>query len=629
MQQSAVVNVPGGMHEDLAAHIRSLAAERPMRRAVTHLIRGEEEGLSVTYAGLDHLARSVGALLQAKQARGERAILLFDAGIEPISAFLGCLYSSVIAVPLPAPLGGRIERHLSRIEKVVQDADVKFVLTTSQIMSHTQEVASKIPGLKGLAWIATDTLPDLAHQWKEEAVDESDVAYLQYTSGSTSDPKGVMISRKNLFRICEYDSALLEFPSKGAGTVCWMPYFHDAGLIEGLLVPLYNGLPVYVMSPMDFVAHPFRWLKAIDRYRASHSAGPNCAFEMCVKKTTPEQRKTLDLSSWRRASISAEPINSGTIQRFLEAFAPCGFDAGAMSPAWGLAEATLAVTATPGFTFHMLNAADLEQNRIVYNTGEGCARTMVGCGRITPGSCGVDLQIVDPETCKPAPAGTVGEAWVSGETIALGYWHRPQETADIFHGQMVGGDGKRYLRTGDLGFMAGDEFVFTGRLKDLIIVEGRNHYPQDIEKTVEESHSALRRGCSIAFSLEEDGQAKVVVVAEVSRDWRVDDAPAQANDLRLPVSRKEIDKAIRKEVSEEHQIRVHQVVLISAGTIPKTTSGKLQRARCRQEFLARASLAKQEKPVFPSLADLPGLPVADQFPNGIALPARQRVATVS
>jgi acyl-CoA synthetase (AMP-forming)/AMP-acid ligase II len=631
MQHFALESVLVASHEDLGAHIRSVAAEMPARRAVTHLIRGEEEGPSVTYADLDRLARSLGALFQAKQAQGQRAIMLFDAGVEPIAAFLGCLYSRVVAVPLPAPLSGKIERHLPRVEKVVKDADVKFVLTTTQIMNHVQELASKIPAFKQLEWIVVDSLPDLSDEWEEPLIHENDLAYLQYTSGSTSDPKGVMISHGNLLRICEYDSALLEFPNKGTGTVCWMPYFHDAGLIEGLLVPLYNGLPVYVMSPLDFVAHPVRWLKAIDHYRASHSAGPNCAFELCIRKTTPEQRKTLDLSSWRRASIAAEPISSGTIERFLDAFGPCGFSPEAMSPAWGLAEATLAVTATPGCTLHVLNAADLEQNRVVYSTGKGPARTMVGCGSVTQGPWTVDVKIVDPETFKPSLAGTVGEAWVSGEMIALGYWNRPEETAATFHAQIAGGNGKRYLRTGDLGFMAGDEFVFTGRLKDLIIVEGRNHYPQDIEKTVEASHPALRPGCSIAFSLEEDSQVQVIVVAELNKEWRVDDLSSpQTDDSRVPVSRKEIEKAVRREVAEEHQIRVHSVVLIPTGTIPKTTSGKLQRGGCRQKFLAGALSQKPEQAHLPSLTDsVPNLPGPDQYPKTAVLSGRRRMPTLS
>ena len=573
--------------QDFGAYMRSVMAKVPLRTAVTHLVRGEEEEASITYAELDRVARSLGALFQSKGAQGERAIMLFDAGLGPIQAFLGCVYARVIAVPLPAPLSGKVERYLARVETVVKDADVKFVLTTTQFLQQLKRMASGIPAFQDIEWIAIDTLPDMAVEWQPEPIRETDIAYLQYTSGSTSVPKGVMISHRNLIKICEYDGELLEYSSKGTCSVCWMPYFHDYGLIEGLLIPLFNGLTVYTMSPLDFVQNPVRWLNAINRYRASHSAGPNFAYELCVKKTTPEQRSAVDLSCWIRAGIAAEPINSGTVERFLKTFESHGFRPETWSPSWGLAEATLVVTATTGATFHVLNAADLEQNRIVHSKGNGAARTMVGCGKILKGPWNVNVRIVDPETRKPSPAGTVGEVWVSGDLIAQGYWKRPAETETTFRAQIRGKENEYFLRTGDVGFMsADDELVFTGRRKDLIIVEGKNHYPQDIEKTVETTQPAVRPGNSIAFSLEEDGQVQIIVVAELNKEYRLADIAARPEDKRIPVSHKEIEKAIRREVAEEHQVRVHQVVLIPSGTIPKTTSGKLQRSGCRQKFLA-------------------------------------------
>jgi acyl-CoA synthetase (AMP-forming)/AMP-acid ligase II len=576
----------GAVYEDFGAYLRSVMAKMSTKLAITHLVRGEEDGPSLTYAELDRTARSLGAFFQAQGAQGERAIMLFEAGVEPIAAFLGCVYGRVIAVPLPAPLSGRVDRYLPRVENVVKDADVKFVLTTTQIMQQLQALASKIPAFQSVEWIPMDTLPDLADDWKEEPIRETDIAYLQYTSGSTSVPKGVMISHRNLIKICQYDSEVLEYSTKGTQTVCWMPYFHDYGLIEGLLIPLFNGLSIYTMSPLDFVQNPVRWLSAISRYRASHSAGPNFAYELSVKKITPEERKAFDLSCWRRAGIAAEPINSGTIERFIKTFGPYGFRPETMSPSWGLAEATLVVTGASGSTLHVLNAADLEQNRIAYSTGDGFSRTMVGCGKVWKGPWNVSVRIVNPETCEPAPAGTVGEVWVSGDLVAQGYWNRPVETAATFQAQISGEEREYFLRTGDVGFMAGDEFVFTGRRKDLIIVEGRNHYPQDIEKTVETTQPAIRRGNSIAFSLEEDGQVQIIVVAELNKEYRLAEVASGPNDTRIPISQKEIEKAVRREVAEEHQVRIHQVVLIPSGTIPKTTSGKLQRSDCKQRFLA-------------------------------------------
>ena len=573
-------------HQDFGAHIRSVMAAAPGQLAIRHLLRGEEEGPGLTFGDLDRAARSLGALFQARRAQGERAIMLFETGVEPIAAFLGCLYARVVAVPLPAPLSGKVERYLARVENVVKDAQVRFVLTTNSIMQRLQILASKIPAFSQIEWIAMDTLPDMADRWGEEPIRETDLAYLQYTSGSTAMPKGVMISHGNLLKVCEYNSKLLDYAATGNCTVCWMPYFHDAGLIEGLLIPLYNGRAVYTMSALDFIQNPVRWLNAIHHYRATHSAGPNFSYELCVRKTTAEQREKLDLSCWKKASVAAEPISKGTIERFLNTFVPCRFTPKAMAPAWGLAEATLGVTAGTGANFYTMNAADLEQNRVVYSTGEAPARSLVGCGKVLSGSWTVNIRIVDPETCQPVPAGSVGEAWVSGDLIAQGYWNRPVETAATFQAQIHGEDGEYFLRTGDLGFMAGDEFVFTGRLKDLIIVEGKNHYPQDIEQTVEKCHPALRAGCSIAFSIEGDAQVQVIVVAELNtREFRLEEEPAQLDDVRIPVSHKEITRRVVREVAEEHQIRVHKVVLIPANTIPKTTSGKPQRSNCREKYL--------------------------------------------
>lgn len=571
-------------YQDLGSHIRSLVEEAPESQALTHLIRGEEEGASVSYGQLDGMARSLASLFQSKKAQGERALMLFNAGIAPVAAFLGCLYGRVIAVPLPAPEGARIHRYMPRVAAVVRNADIRFVLTTIDILRSLQEATQGLPAFRNIEWITVDALPEMSHEWTEETVEEGDLAYLQYSSGSTSTPKGIMITHGNLRKICEYDGAMLNFSKRDGRAICWTPYFHDYGLIEGLMVPLYHGLPIYIMSPFDFVSKPLRWLNAIHRYRATNSSGPNFAYELCVRKTTPEQRMALDLSCWRTASCGGEPISSVTVESFLAAFAPCGFRPEAFHPIWGLAEATLAVTGRSGATFHRLIGAKLEQNVVEYGSDAGPVRTMVGCGKVLKNTGDMEIQIVDPVTRLPAPVGTVGEVWVRGELVAQGYWERPADTGELFHAQIAGGNGDHFLRTGDLGFMAGDEFVFTGRYKDLIIVEGKNHYPQDIEKTVEGSHSALRPGCSIAFSVETDADVRVVVVVELSKEIRIGEAGSDVS--RRYVPRKEIEKAIRSEVAEEHQIRITDIVLIAPNTIPKTSSGKVQRNACRQLFLS-------------------------------------------
>lgn len=585
MQQTTLEKAQTETYRDLGAHIRTIVAGAPTRRALTHLVKGEHPGATLTYAALDRAARSVAALLQARKAQGERALMLFNAGIDSVTAFLGCLYARVVAVPLPAPFSGRVHRYLPRVEAVVKDANVRFVMTTSDILRQLQELAAKIPAFREVEWIAMDSLPDRSEEWKREAIQDSDLCYLQYTSGSTSTPKGVMISHGNLMRICEYDSRLLDLSPGEHCAICWMPYFHDYGLIEGVLVPLFNGYQVYIMSPLDFVQNPIRWLNAINRYRATVSSGPNFAFELCVRKSTPQQRAVLDLSCWRTASCAAEPINSGTVKRFLDSFVPCGFHPEAFYPAWGLAEATLLVTGKSGAVFYDLDAAKLEQDRIRVANGSGPFRTMTGCGIPLSHLFDVDVRIVNPETFLPSAPEEVGEIWVGGGLVAQGYWNRPEETAAIFHAQIHGVTGKKFMRTGDLGFIAGDELVFTGRRKDLIIVEGRNHYPQDIEKTAEASHPALRPGCSIAFSLEQDGEVRVVLVAELNKEYGIEGTSGTGEAQRI-VSRREVEAAIRMEVSEDHQIRVHHIELVQPNTIPKTSSGKLQRSACRQKFLS-------------------------------------------
>ena len=578
-------------HPDLVSRFRAVAAAFPHHPAVSFLVRGEEIGESCTFAGMDRRARALAGLFQQKGAAGRRAIVLFEAGVEIISAFLGCVYAGVIAAPLPAPLQGSVERYLARVSNVSVDGDIAYVLTMTPILEKLRDMAANMPGLQSAEWIAVDTLdPALADQWIPPAVDERDLCYLQYTSGSTSNPKGVMITHRNLTKIIEYNGAIMGYVTNGTATVCWMPYFHDFGLIEGLLIPLAHGMPVYLMSPLDFVQRPVRWLNAIHRFRASHSSGPNFAFDLCVRKTTAEERAVLDLSCWRRANTAAEPIRSATIDLFIKTFAPHGFDPPVLSPGWGLAEATLVVTAAErGAVLYHLDASALEQNTALPARDGHASRTLVNCGKVLAGDWDVEVKVVIPETGRELRDGEIGEVWVAGDLVAAGYWNHPAKTEHTFGAHVEGDPERRYLRTGDLGFMDKGELVFTGRRKDLIIVEGRNHYPQEIEKTAEAAHAALRPGCSIAFSVETEAQPRLVLVCELNRGYLLEGmgAPEQASVL---VHRAEIERAIRREVSEEHQLRVHEVVLIPAGLIPKTTSGKLQRSGCKAKYL-RGELA--------------------------------------
>ncbi|MBD1903169.1 fatty acyl-AMP ligase [Trichocoleus sp. DQ-A3] len=554
--------------------LRWRALQQPEKVAYTFLIDGKKEGSQLTYAQLDRQARAIAALLQQHNARGERALLLYPQGLEVIAAFCGCLYAGTIAIPVPPPEAGRLKRTLPRLQAIAKDAQASLVLTTSGILSLVEEYDEKIPEFQAMSWIDTEQVDlSLAETWQDPSVTSDMLAYLQYTSGSTSTPKGVMLSHSNvMFHSANLQKACGYTPD--SVTVAWMPYFHDYGLVEGLIQPLYNGIPCYVMSPFAFIKRPFHWLQAISRYKVTHSQGPNFAYDQCVRRITPEQRATLDLSSWRAAGNAAEPINPQVMESFYETFAPSGFQWNAFCPAYGLAEATLLVsfsaqTATP--VLCNLDPAALEKNRIVpASKNQDIVRTVVGCGTKV---CDTKIAIVHPEKFTRCAADEVGEIWVSDPSVAHGYWQRPEESERTFRARIPDTNEGPFLRTGDLGFLKDGELFITGRIKDLIIIRGTNHYPQDIEWTVQESHAALRPEHGAAFSVMVNGEERLVIVQEVERHTQNLDT-------------NEVMGAIRQVVSEQHELQVYAVVLVKPGSILKTSSGKIQRQGCRAAFLA-------------------------------------------
>jgi 1-acyl-sn-glycerol-3-phosphate acyltransferase len=450
----------------------------------------------------------------------------------------------------------------------------------------------KRPGFQALRWLATDNVADdLAEEWREPAVSGNTLAFLQYTSGSTAAPKGVMVSHSNLLHNSAYIKEACDLTADSVA-VTWLPPFHDMGLIDGIIQPLYTGFPCFLMPPQAFLQRPVRWLQAISRYRAIHSGGPNFAYELCIRKITPEQCTTLDLSSWCSAYNGAEPIRKGTLERFAEAFGAYGFRLRFFYPCYGLAEATLMVSGgllKDEPVFCTVQAAALEQNQSVEAPKQQQhVRTLVGCGRAIPDT---EILIVRPELLTQCSPGEVGEIWVSGPSVAQGYWNRPEETEQTFWAYLADTGEGPFLRTGDLGFLKDGELFVTGRLKDLIIVGGRNHYPQDIELTVEQSHPALRSSGCAAFSVDVADEECLVVVAEVERHYqpgrsRQDGEPSFNPKGCLPPNVEGIVRAIRRAVVEEHDVRVHTVLLLKAGSIPKTSSGKIQRHACRAGFLA-------------------------------------------
>lgn len=548
------------------------ALQQPEQRAYTFLIDGKVEGPNLTYADLDCKARSIGTLLQQHRARGERALLLYPQGLEVIAAFCGCLYGGVIAIPVPPPEAGRLKRTLPRLREIAKDAQASFVLTTSTILSLVEEFREQIPEFQTMRWIDTEQVGlELAEEWQDPAVSSDMLAYLQYTSGSTSTPKGVMLSHGNLM----FHSAYLK---KACGytpdsvTVTWMPYFHDYGLVEGLIQPLYNGTPCFVMSPFAFIKRPIHWLQAISHYQGTHSQAPNFAYDQCALRILPEQCFTLDLTSWLAAGNAAEPINPKVMEKFFAAFEPYGFRWHAFCPAYGLAEDTLLVSSNPQTEAPVLcklDGAALEKNRIVnISNHDNVVRTVVGCGRLI---CDTKVAIVDPETLTRCASDEVGEIWVSDPSVAQGYWNRLEETERTFRAHLADTGEGPFLRTGDLGFLKDGELFITGRIKDLIIIRGSNHYPQDIEWTVQQSHPALRTEHGAAFSVDVDGEERLAITQEIERHY-------QALDVD------EVVEAIRQAVAEYHELEVYAVLLLKAGSILKTSSGKLQRQACRASF---------------------------------------------
>ncbi|WP_437675091.1 amino acid adenylation domain-containing protein [Sorangium sp. So ce131] len=563
----------------LVALLQRRAEQRPTAHAYTFLLDGELDARSMTYGELDRRARAIAASLGPHAPAGERALILVPPGLDFIAAFFGCLYAGCIAVPVPLP---QRKRGLLRVLAIARDCRPRVVLTTELFLAAVEQLREdpSLAELSALRCLAVDNLPDgLEGGFCPPRVTDATVAFLQYTSGSTGAPKGVVLTHGNL--LCNELMIQRAFGhTEESVIVGWLPPHHDMGLIGNILQPLYMGVPCVQLAPEHFLMRPYRWLAAISRYRATTSGGPNFAYELCVSKIPPEQRADLDLRSWKVAFNGAEPVRAATLDRFADAFAPSGFRRDVFYPCYGLAEATLLVTGGAPEAPPVVRAVDraaLEQGRAVFDPLDPldplgprdpeAGLALVGCGRSPAGE---QVAIVDPETRAPCADERVGEIWVAGPSVAQGYWERPEDTASTFGARLSTGEGP-YLRTGDLGFLSAGELYVTGRLKDLIIVRGRNLYPQDIELTAEQSHPGLRAGGGAAFSVDLDGEERLVVVQELSRRASADLADVAA--------------AVRAAVADRHEVTPHEVVLIKPGSLPRTTSGKVQRKECRARLL--------------------------------------------
>lgn len=553
----------------LPAVLQWRATNQPSELAFTFLVDGEDETLSFTYAELDREARAIATALERLAPRGSRALLVFDSGLDYIAALYGCLYAGIVAVPVYPPDPFRIDRTLPRLQSIVADAQAELLLATQATLSWAESLFRSVPGLKTL--VATDTISrsQSSRRIDQPAIKSNDLAILQYTSGSTGAPRGVVISHANLTANLLRIERTID--RDGVVAVLWLPAYHDMGLIGGIFMPVFAGRRMILMSPVSFMQRPLRWLKAISNYRGWTTAAPNFAYDLCTRKISREERRSLDLSSLSVALNGAERVSEETMDRFVEAFGPCGFRREAFFPSYGLAEATLMVAGGPIETAPVIRSFDAEklEHGVAALAAEGDrASRLVGCGQSVYGQ---RVVIADPASGRRLPERRVGEIWVSGPSIGRGYWNRPEESAATFGAHLADSNEGPFLRTGDLGFFDEGELFVTGRVKDLIVIWGRNLYPQDIEHTVLHCNEVLKPDGGAAFSIDVGGEERLVIVQEVLRPKRIDPAA--------------LIETIRRRVVEEHGAPVYAVALILAGTLPKTSSGKTRRGACRERFL--------------------------------------------
>jgi acyl-CoA synthetase (AMP-forming)/AMP-acid ligase II/fatty-acid desaturase len=523
------------------------------------------ESARVSFAELHGRAITIAAHLKERIEPGAPVLLVLPTGLDFIEALFGCMYAGAIGVPCAYAV-----RDIGRLASIVASSGSSVILTNE--VSDTTRRAMPVD-LEPLTWLSVTDIPDDAGtSWRPPALAADSIAYLQYSSGSTGDPKGVMVSHGNLVHNLRMMAEAFSHDPKHTTIVTWLPLFHDMGLIGNVLEAAYLGVTCVLLSPTSFLKRPILWLQTIDRYRATFSGAPNFAYELCVRRITDAERNTLDLSSWEVAFNGSEPVRAEVIDAFSERFAPRGFRREAVYPCYGLAEATLFVSGrgrSVAPTSLRFDRIRLEQDCAILSD-DPTARVLVNCGHEWSGQ---QIFIVDPERRAPVKQGQIGEIWVAGPSVAKGYWRQPAASAQTFVTALNGVGEGNYVRSGDLGLLHNGELYVTGRLKDLIIIRGRNHYPEDIERTVFASNAALRSGCCAAFAVDVDGEERLVVVQELSREFRDD------------FDEDKIRGDVMEAIAAVHQVRLHALVLIAQGAIPKTSSGKIRRRACRAAFL--------------------------------------------
>ncbi|MEX2493020.1 MAG: amino acid adenylation domain-containing protein [Nitrospirales bacterium] len=560
-------------HTALSHILFQWAATQPDRLAFTYLGDGITPSQTLTYRALHHRAQVIAEHLSDCVSPGNRALLMFPPGLEFISAFFGCLYAGVIAVPTPELDPLRAKRSRPRICSIEKDSQASAILTTKKLFEGNEGKLEDLSKITAGELLFIEEFSQDSPSEGDKFLDlTNEIAFLQYTSGSTSTPKGVIVTQQCLIEQLNALTHSCGLTDKSI-SLNWMPHFHDFGLINGLLLNVYVGTHTFVMAPTRFLRNPLVWLQAITKFQVTHSSAPNFAYDLCVTKTEPQERVTLNLQKWSFASCGAEPIRVETMDRFIQTFEPFGFNRRSFVPAYGLAEYTLAATITPhgSLPSHLeLEAQDLEKGSIVpARTTTRATRRIVSCGCPIQGA---DLRIIDEKTLCHSFPDRIGEIWLAGPSVANGYWQHKEETHQTFNAFTADTREGPFLRTGDLGFLQEGNLYVTGRLKDLIIIRGNNYFPHDIERTVQESHLAFQQGATAAFSVPNGTGEQLVVIQELRHHKPSTDF-------------EHLTSATRQAVSLEHDLPVYAVVLVKSGSIPKTTSGKIQRQACKEAFL--------------------------------------------
>ncbi|NOV00848.1 fatty acyl-AMP ligase [Paenibacillus planticolens] len=569
------------IHTNLVDLLQYRALVNPDLKMYTYLVDGENQEVSWTAAELNKRAMMIASSLRMQGRKHKTALLIYPPGLEFIAGFMGCLYAGMIPIPAYPP---HMRRPTPRLDAIIQSARTEIALSTNKLILDMVSGASQDSLLSRLELMATDHISPNGGFFCMPCTTD-DIAFLQYTSGSTANPKGVMVNHGNLIHNMSLIAKYFQL-SEATRIMNWLPAYHDMGLIGQLLMSLYLGCELVYMSPVSFMQKPVRWLRAITQYQATYSGAPNFAYELCAEKFNPEIDGDIDLSSWALAFNGAEPVREDTLKKFIRTFAPYGFQANSFAPSYGLAEGTLYVSGykrEQTYTTLWLDAESLELDlAVVVAENSANARAIVACGIVVPEQ---RIIIMSHKYGILGSDGMVGEIWVSGPSVAQGYWANEEASQLSFHGELANFPGERFLRTGDLGFIKDNELFITGRIKDIIIVNGRNLYPQDIEFSVQNCHPVVRKEYIAAFQRQcADGTEEIVVVAELNREFRSRCKGEEQADERSIQLQNEVLVAARRALWEQFDIHLNDLLLVRTGTIPKTSSGKIQRSLTKKRY---------------------------------------------